>query len=132
MNFKNAARRLSNFCSYAGFLVVFLIVFGIPSAQGQQGSMASRLEHTEKEPQNWLTFYGNYKGWSYSPLNQITRENEVLQMLASGFANKTIAARLKISEHTVKFHVASILGKLGAGSRTEAVSLGIRRGLVML
>jgi len=60
------------------------------------------------------------------------RESEVLQMLASGFANKTIAARLKISEHTVKFHVASILGKLGASSRTEAVSLGIRRGLVLL
>jgi NarL family two-component system response regulator YdfI len=60
------------------------------------------------------------------------RESEVLQMLASGFANKTIATRLKISEHTVKFHVASILGKLGAASRTEAVSLGIRRGLVLL
>jgi NarL family two-component system response regulator YdfI len=60
------------------------------------------------------------------------RESEVLQMLASGLANKEIAARLKISEHTVKFHVASILGKLGAGSRTEAVSLGIRRGLVFL
>jgi len=53
-------------------------------------------------------------------------------MLASGLANKEIAARLTISEHTVKFHVASILGKLGAGSRTEAVSLGIRRGLVLL
>ena len=37
--------------------------------------MVSRLEHSDKEPQNWLTFYGNYKGWSYSPLNQITREN---------------------------------------------------------
>jgi two-component system, NarL family, response regulator YdfI len=60
------------------------------------------------------------------------RENEVLQMLASGLANKEIAARLAISEHTVKFHVASILGKLGAASRTEAVSLGIRRGLVLL
>jgi DNA-binding NarL/FixJ family response regulator len=60
------------------------------------------------------------------------RESEVLQMLASGLANKQIAARLAISEHTVKFHVASILGKLGAGSRTEAVSLGIRRGLVLL
>jgi len=60
------------------------------------------------------------------------RESEVLQMLASGLANKEIAARLTISEHTVKFHVASILGKLGAGSRTEAVSLGIRRGLVLL
>jgi len=60
------------------------------------------------------------------------RENEVLQMLAGGLANKEIAARLAISEHTVKFHVASILGKLGAGSRTEAVALGIRRGIVLL
>jgi len=60
------------------------------------------------------------------------REREVLQMLASGLGNKEIAARLVISEHTVKFHVASILGKLGAGTRTEAVSLGIRRGLVLL
>jgi DNA-binding NarL/FixJ family response regulator len=60
------------------------------------------------------------------------REREVLQMLASGLANKEIAAKLSISDHTVKFHVASILGKLGASSRTEAVALGIRRGLVLL
>jgi len=60
------------------------------------------------------------------------RESEVLQMLASGLGNKEIAAKLGISEHTAKFHVASILGKLGASSRTEAVSLGIRRGLVLL
>lgn len=60
------------------------------------------------------------------------RESEVLQMLANGLANKEIAARLSISEHTVKFHVASILGKLGAASRTEAVALGIRRGIVLL
>lgn len=60
------------------------------------------------------------------------RESEVLQMLAAGLGNKEIAARLGISEHTVKFHVASILGKLGAGSRTEAVSIGVRRGLVLL
>lgn len=60
------------------------------------------------------------------------RESEVLQMLASGLANKEIAAKLAISEHTVKFHVASILGKLGAASRTEAVALGIRHGLVLL
>lgn len=60
------------------------------------------------------------------------RESEVLQMLASGLGNKEIAAKLAISEHTVKFHVASILGKLGATSRTEAVSLGIRRGLILL
>lgn len=60
------------------------------------------------------------------------REREVLQMLAGGLGNKEIAVRLGISEHTVKFHVASILGKLGASSRTEAVSVGIRRGLVLL
>jgi len=60
------------------------------------------------------------------------REREVLQMLAAGLANKEIAARLNISDHTAKFHVAAILGKLGAASRTEAVALGIRRGLVLL
>jgi two-component system, NarL family, response regulator YdfI len=60
------------------------------------------------------------------------REHEVLRMFALGLANKEIAARLNISEHTVKFHVAAILGKLGAASRTEAVALGIRHGLVLL
>ena len=60
------------------------------------------------------------------------REREVLEMLASGLVNKEIAAKLSISEHTVKFHVASILGKLGAATRTEAVALGFRRGLVLL
>ncbi|HTS67106.1 MAG TPA: response regulator transcription factor [Candidatus Acidoferrales bacterium] len=60
------------------------------------------------------------------------RELEVLRMLAEGAANKTIAWQLKISEHTVKFHVAQILAKLGAGTRTEAVTTGIRRGLIMV
>ena len=60
------------------------------------------------------------------------REREVLQMLAGGLGNKEIAAKLSISEHTVKFHVASILGKLGASTRTEAVFLGIRHGLILL
>jgi len=60
------------------------------------------------------------------------REREVLQLVAEGLANKTIAGRLGISEHTVKFHVAALLAKLGAGSRTEAVHLGARRGLVAL
>ncbi len=60
------------------------------------------------------------------------RECEVLQMLASGLGNKEIATRLTISEHTAKFHVASIMGKLGAASRTEAVAVGIRHGLVLL
>ena len=60
------------------------------------------------------------------------REIEVLSMLAEGLGNKTIAVRLGISTHTAKFHVASILAKLGAGSRTEAVTVGMRRGLVVI
>src|ERR1700686_2474678 len=59
-----------------------------------------------------------------------SRETEVLRMLAEGLVNKDIAARLGISEHTVKFHISSILAKLGASTRTEAVTLGIRRGLI--
>jgi DNA-binding NarL/FixJ family response regulator len=60
------------------------------------------------------------------------RELEILEMLAEGLSNQAIAARLRLSTYTVKFHVASILGKLGAGSRTEAVTLGVRRGLISL
>jgi len=60
------------------------------------------------------------------------REREVLQLMALGLPNKTIAARLHISEHTAKFHVSSIMMKLGAASRTEAVTLGARRGLLIL
>jgi DNA-binding NarL/FixJ family response regulator len=60
------------------------------------------------------------------------RESEVLAMMAEGAANKTIAWKLNISEHTAKFHVASVLAKLNASTRAEAVAIGIRRGLVML
>ncbi|MGA2119118.1 MAG: response regulator transcription factor [Bryobacteraceae bacterium] len=60
------------------------------------------------------------------------REREVLGMIAEGDANKEIAWKLAISDHTVKFHVASILAKLGAASRTEAVTIGLRKGLVLL
>jgi DNA-binding NarL/FixJ family response regulator len=60
------------------------------------------------------------------------REIEVLRMIADGSSNKQIAVRLGISEHTAKFHIASIFAKLGAASRTEAVTIGIRKGLVML
>ncbi len=61
-----------------------------------------------------------------------SRELEVLRLVAAGLGNKQIATRLEISEHTVKFHIASIMGKLGAGSRTEAVTIGIRHGLIMI
>ena len=60
------------------------------------------------------------------------REREVLELLSRGLPNKLIARRLQISEHTVKFHVSSIYAKLGASSRTDAVSRGVRRGLITL
>jgi two-component system, NarL family, response regulator YdfI len=64
-----------------------------------------------------------------SPLTP--REMEILSLLAAGDSNKTIAARLSLSVHTVKFHISSILSKLGASSRTEAVTLGLRLGIVL-
>jgi len=65
--------------------------------------------------------------------DQLTaREREVLQLVAEGLPNKTIARRLGISDHTVKFHVAAFMAKLGAASRTEAVHLGARRGIISL
>jgi len=60
------------------------------------------------------------------------RELEVIRMMADGEPNKTIAWKLGISEHTAKFHVASILSKLNAATRAEAVAIGIRKGMILL
>lgn len=67
---------------------------------------------------------------SYETLTE--RELEVLGLLAQGMPNKEIAAHLTISERTAKFHVSSIMGKLGATNRTEAVSLAAQKGLISL
>jgi DNA-binding NarL/FixJ family response regulator len=88
-------------------------------------------------PNSTDAFFAGNLGKTDSPseaeteLEELTpREQEVLRLLADGLGNKQIAARLNISEHTAKFHISSILGKMSAGSRTEAVSQGIRRGLI--
>jgi NarL family two-component system response regulator YdfI len=67
-----------------------------------------------------------------TPQSLTPREVEVLRMLAEGLGNKEIAWQLGISEHTVKFHVGSIFTKLDAASRTEAVMIGVRLGLIIL
>ncbi|OGO34239.1 MAG: hypothetical protein A2Z16_12580 [Chloroflexi bacterium RBG_16_54_18] len=73
------------------------------------------------------------EGATEAAVEQLTaREQQVLQLLARGLANKQIALQLGISEHTVKFHVSSIYARLGVSSRTEAVRLGVQQGLVIL
>jgi two-component system, NarL family, response regulator YdfI len=67
------------------------------------------------------------------PLEQLTtRELEVLAMLAEGLGNRQIADRLRVSDHTIKFHISSILDKLDASTRTEAVTVAVRMGLILL
>ena len=67
-----------------------------------------------------------------SDVSLTTREQEVLEFVSRGLPNKTIAARLDLSESTIKFHLAGAFTKLGASSRAEAVSLAARQGLITL
>ncbi|CAN5807302.1 response regulator transcription factor [soil metagenome] len=67
---------------------------------------------------------------AFGPLSP--REVEVLDLIARGYPNKAIALELGISEHTVKFHVGSVLAKLNAASRSEAVAIAIRNGMVTM
>ena len=88
-----------------------------PSAALLSGSRVARSGRTSGETQ----------------IDALTpRELEILAMMAEGIRNRTIASRLGISTHTVKFHIAAILDKLHARSRTEAVTIGLRRGLLMV
>ena len=67
----------------------------------------------------------------YPPVEALTtREHDVLALVADGLSNRDIAGRLAISEHTVKFHLASIFGKLGVSTRTGAVQRGLRLGVI--
>jgi len=75
---------------------------------------------TEREDAEWID----------EPLTR--RELDVLELLAQGLPNKAIAVQLGVSGQTIKFHVASILGKLGATNRTKAVRLAFRRGMISL
>ncbi len=74
---------------------------------------------------------GGEEDFEYQSDPLTTREIEVLALLTGGAGNKEIAGQLRISEHTAKFHVSSILSKLGATTRTEAVSRGYRLGLIL-
>ena len=103
----------------AGLIVIHPEVFGEFAGEGNE-RVAFIPEYTPREQPD-------------SPIQQLSpRESEILNLLADGLANKEIAWRLKISEHTVKFHITSIFNKLGASTRAEAVAIGARRGLIIL
>ena len=87
-----------------------------PPRQTSRGEFHDRLDVTDRVKEEPLT----------------PREIQVLELLAEGLPNKAIAARLDISDQTVKFHVSSICGKLGAANRTDAVRRALRRGLITL
>lgn len=95
-----------------------------------QPVVASKLlRHVGSQPKMLIT-RSSSDTLSFEELTE--RELEVLRLLAQGMPNKEIAAHLVISERTAKFHVSSIMSKLGATNRTEAVSLAAQRGLIML
>ncbi len=96
-------------------------------AQGLSVFDPALLPSTRRASQTMEAEPGTYAGDLLTP-----RESEVLHLLAAGLPNKLIAARLGVSEHTAKFHVSSVLSKLGAASRTEAVTTAARRGLLLL
>lgn len=99
-----------------------------------QPIVASKLlRHMGQLPQNAGGSSTPNSNFSGLPMETLTeRELEVLNLLAQGMPNKEIASHLVISERTAKFHVSSIMGKLGATNRTEAVSLAAQKGLITL
>jgi two-component system, NarL family, response regulator YdfI len=103
----------------AGLIVIHPEVFGVFSAEENE-RIAFIPEYSSREQQDV----------AIQPLTP--RESEILNLLADGLANKEIAWRLKISEHTVKFHITSIFNKVDASTRAEAVAIGARRGLIIL
>ncbi|MBZ5641726.1 MAG: PQQ-binding-like beta-propeller repeat protein [Acidobacteriia bacterium] len=92
-------RRATKFLNLGRHATLYLlcVILGAAGAARAQDATTTRIEHADKEPQNWLTFYGNYKGWSYSPLNQITRENvkriAPVWTFAAGFPTGTAGLR---------------------------------------
>lgn len=117
-------------------------VWGILSLEASAEELLSAVEALHHgllvgEPALMATLLSTAPGLTQSQVEPLEeplteRENEVLQLLAQGLANKQIAHQLGISEHTVKFHVSSIYAKLDATNRAEAVRQGIVTGLVVL
>jgi len=123
-----------------------VVIVGTPEARARLRAMAGEAFSIAGEAANtdearglaadaWLLAPAPPREWlnESAQVEALTkRELDVLQLLADGLSNKSIGARLGISDQTVKFHVASITGKLGVHSRVAAVRLALRRGLITL
>jgi two-component system, NarL family, response regulator YdfI len=121
-----------------------LLSLGIRGILPYSASAAEIVAALQAAAEGLTVFHGNFQqdlfdhdAWSRPDIEgaQVVltpREQEVLGLLAQGFSNKAIAARLFLSEHTVKFHMGTIFEKLNVSSRTEAVAMGLRQGLIML
>jgi alcohol dehydrogenase (cytochrome c) len=103
-------------------LVLSLLVVGVRPASAQQ-PMAARIEHAVQEPQNWLTYYGNYGAWSYSPLNQVTREN--VQQLAPAWvfaAGLSTNQSLRVGLQAAPLVVDGVLYLVGLQNNVYAIN----------
>ena len=116
---------IHNSSRLAGFILPWflLLSMSIVSATGQQKASSSRVEHADKEPQNWLTYYGNYSGWSYSPLNQINRTNvrqlEPVWTFAAGVTPPT--TNLRVGLEAAPLVVDSLLYLVGPQNNVYAI-----------
>ena len=105
----------------------------VPDVVGEFGSLAEAREAGIEADAYLLTPASQLDSDDEPAVESLTpREIEVLEHVSEGLSNKAVAARLGISDQTVKFHVASLSGKLGAVNRTDAVRRAVRRGLVAL
>ena len=115
-------RRIREEAAHAGWVIVDqpgdadLVIAPIAVWRAETNSTVSSTQDREDRPVESLT----------------PRELDVLVLLADGVGNREIASRLEISEHTVKFHLSAIFGKLGASTRTDAVRRALRSGLIDL
>ncbi|MCI0850118.1 MAG: response regulator transcription factor [Chloroflexi bacterium] len=109
------------------------ILKGAPREQVFQAVRSVHAGNTLLEPAVASKLVRRASGEAAAEPDSLTpRELEVLRLVAQGLQNKEIAERLRIAERTVKFHVGSVMGKLSAGNRTEAVTTAVQRGLIEL
>src|SRR5439155_24241740 len=122
-----AVEMVAEFSTLAAARAADLDYDGIMIAGESATASGSSIDDVGRRGRSWPVVDDDEPQEALTP-----REVQVLELLAEGLPNKAIAARLNISDQTVKFHVSAICGKLGAANRTDAVRRAVRRGLITL